>query len=222
MRVFADRLEAGIALGHAVAARRPAPPLIVLGLPRGGVPLAREVARLLEAPLDVLVVRKVGMPMHPEFAIGAVASGGAVVRGPHATRDLFGREIDFEALAARELAEVRRREALFRGDAPPLPVAGHTVILVDDGVATGSTMLAAVRSLRSLDPQRIVVAAPVASTEARELLASAADECVFLSVPPDFHAVSEAYDDFPQIEDAQVQALLREAAAELAKRSGPS
>jgi predicted phosphoribosyltransferase len=214
MRVFADRTEAGIELGHAVAARHPAPPLIVLGLPRGGVPLAREVARILRAPLDVLVVRKVGMPLNPELAIGAVASGGAVVREPHAARGLFGREIDFDALAARELEEVRRRERMFRPDAPPLDVAGRTVVLVDDGLATGSTMMAAVRALRSLGPRSIIVAAPVASAEAFDRLAGAADDCVILSVPGGFYAVSQAYDDFPQVDDDVVRALLREAAAE--------
>lgn len=214
MRVFADRREAGIALGQAVAARRPAPPLIVLGLPRGGVPVAREVARLLQAPLDVLIVRKVGMPMHEELAIGAVASGGIVVREAHGRHDIFGREIDFDALAARELEEVRRRERLFRGHAQPLDVAGKTAVIVDDGIATGSTMLAAVRALRRLAPRSIVVAAPVASREAAIRLTSAADECVILSVPDDFYAVSQAYEDFPQVEDAAVQALLLEAAAE--------
>lgn len=219
MRVFADRTEAGIALGHAIAARHPAPPVIVLGLPRGGVPLAREVARILQAPLDVLVVRKVGMPMHPELAIGAVASGGAVVREAHAGRDILGREIDFEALAARELEEVRRRERLFRPAGAPLAVAGRTVVVVDDGLATGSTMMAGVRALRSLAPRSIIVAAPVASPEARDRLAGAADDCVILSVPGDFYAVSQAYDDFPQVEDAAVQELLRGAAAE--RRADP-
>ncbi len=216
MRVFADRTEAGIALGHAIAARHPAPPLLVLGLPRGGVPLAREVARILSAPLDVLVVRKIGMPLHPELAIGAVASGGVIVREAHGRYDPFGREIDFEALATRELEEVRRRETLFRGSTEPLEVRGKTVILVDDGLATGSTMTAAVRALRSLGPSRIIVAAPVASREAFERLASTADDCVVLRTPTDFYAVSQAYEDFPQVEDAVVQTLLRDAAAERA------
>jgi predicted phosphoribosyltransferase len=217
MRVFADRIEAGIAVGHAIAARHPAPPLLVLGLPRGGVPLAREVARILGAPLDVLIVRKIGMPLHPELAIGAVASGGAIVREAHGRYDPFGREIDFEALATRELEEVRRREKLFRGGAEPLDVRGKTVVLVDDGLATGSTMTAAVRAVRSLGASRIIVAAPVASREAFARLARAADDCVILSTPPDLYAVSQAYEEFPQVDDAVVQAVLRDAAAEQAR-----
>lgn len=219
MRVFANRIEAGILLGRAVAERHPPLPLLVLGLPRGGVPLAREVARILRAPLDVLVVRKVGMPLHPEYAIGAVASGGAVVREPQVGHDPFGREIDFEALAARELEEVRRREAAFRPTAAPLDVAGRTVVLVDDGIATGATMMAAVLALRSLGPKRLIVAAPVASRESFERLSRAADDCVVLSVPLNFYAVSQAYDDFPQVENAVVQSLLCEAAAARAEGS---
>src|SRR5512139_3967040 len=145
-QTYVDRQEAGVELGRAVAKRSLRAPVLVLGLPRGGVPVAYEVAKALHAPLDVMIVRKVGMPGQPELAIGAVASGNVVVHEPHLSHYLAERGIDFDALAGQQRAEVERREQLYRAELPPLDLQGKTAVLVDDGLATGSTMLAAVRA----------------------------------------------------------------------------
>ena len=211
-RVFADRVEAGRALARALGPYAGGTATMVLALPRGGVPVAREISRALGLPLDVLVVRKLGLPMQPELAMGAIASGGAVVLNEDVLRYLGDRMAALEAVKSRELAEVQRRERSYRGDRPPLAVAGCTAILVDDGLATGATMEAAVRALRALDAKRIVVAVPVSSVEARDRIAALADEVVCLEAPAFFSAVGQWYRNFEQTSDEEVRALLAAAA----------
>lgn len=207
-RVFEDRAQAGRALAEALAGWRGAPDTVVLGLPRGGVPVAYEIANALGLPLDVLLVRKLGLPWQPELAMGAIASGGAVVVNDEVVRYLPAGSHDFETVRAREQLELERREREFRGDRPPLDMRKRTGILVDDGLATGATMEAAVRSLRALGAERVVVAVPVASVEARDRIAAVADEVVCLAAPEWFSAVGQWYRDFGQTEDAEVRELL--------------
>jgi putative phosphoribosyl transferase len=207
-RVYANRAEAGRLLGAAVKERLDAQPAIVLALPRGGVPVAVPVAAALGAPLDVLVVRKVGVPSQPELAMGAVAAGGVTIRNDEVLAMLPGAARDFEAVAAEERAEVGRRERAYRGQRPPLALAGLTAVLVDDGIATGATLRAAVGAARRLGAARVVVAVPVASREALATLEEEADEVVCLQVPQFFLAVGGCYADFPQLTDAEVRALL--------------
>jgi predicted phosphoribosyltransferase len=207
-RVFADRAAAGVELARALQQRKLPEPLLVLALPRGGVPVAHEIALALEAPLDVMLVRKVGLPEQPELAIGAIASGDIVVRD-HTIERLFPDIAStFDRVAAAERRELLRREAVFRAGLAPLALASQTVILVDDGLATGSTMLAAVRAARAGKARRVVVAAPVASPQAAQLLAVEADELVILQIPPMLFAIGEWYERFEQLEDAEVRRLL--------------
>ena len=208
--IYANRAAAGSALAEAVVAHKWPHPVVVLGLPRGGVPVAYEVAKALAAPLDVMIVRKIGMPGQPEFAIGAVASGNITVRD---RGGLAGTDAEFDRLAARERAELKRREQAYRPGAPPLVLGGKTVILVDDGIATGATMLAAVRATRRAGAAQVVVAAPVASTEAANTLAKEADEVICLQQPAFFMSISEWYEEFEQLEDAEVCAVLEAARA---------
>ena len=206
--MYADRQEAGVELARAVAKRTLREPVVVLGLARGGVPVAQKVAETLHAPLDVMIVRKVGMPGQPELAIGAVASGDIVVRERHTSSYLAERGINFEQLAERERTEVDRRERSYRAGLPPLDLKGKTAILVDDGLATGSTMLAALRAARKAGAASVVVAAPVASREAHALVRPEADEVVILQTPQFLHAIGEWYTRFGQVEDAEVRSLL--------------
>jgi predicted phosphoribosyltransferase len=210
-RVFEDRKEAGRELADALARWRGASDTVVLGLPRGGVPVAYEIASALNLPLDVLLVRKLGLPWQPELAMGAIASGGAVVLNDEVVRYLPPGSDALESVRAREQHELERRERAFRGDRPPLDMHGRTGILVDDGLATGATMEAAVRALRMLGAKRVVVAVPVASVEARERIAELADEVICLSAPAWFSAVGQWYRDFGQTEDAEVSELLERA-----------
>ena len=205
---FLDRRDAGRHLASALRAFAHRSDVLVLALPRGGVPVAREVADALEAPLDVLVVRKLGMPGHAELAMGAVASGDIRVFN----RDVITRfgisQAAIDRVTAAERTEVARREQLYRGDAPPLDVTDRTVLLVDDGLATGATMSAAVAALRELHPARVIVAVPVAARDAMHLLRQTADDCVSVLVPEALYGVGFWYDDFAQTSDAEVRGLL--------------
>ncbi|MCJ7452734.1 MAG: hypothetical protein MUO39_09720, partial [Steroidobacteraceae bacterium] len=207
-RIFQDRVDAGRALARALISFNGASDAIVLGLPRGGVPVASEVANALRLPLDVLVVRKLGLPWQPELAMGAIASGGAIVMNEDVLEHAAGRRDLVEQVKRRELAELERREREFRGTRPPIAVTGRTAIVVDDGLATGATMEAAVRALRSLGAARVVVAVPVASAEARQRIATLADEIVCLETPRYFSAVGQWYSDFEQTSDSEVSRLL--------------
>ena len=201
-------MDAGRALARALTVFGGAADAIVLGLPRGGVPVASEIARSLGLPLDVLVVRKLGLPWQPELAMGAIASGGAMVLNKDVLRhSAFGEEA-LEQVKRRELVELERRERAFRGTSPPLDVSGRTAIVVDDGLATGATMEAAVRALRIQGAARVVVAVPVASVEARERVAALADEVFCLETPRYFSAVGQWYRDFDQTSDREVSELL--------------
>lgn len=207
-RVFADRSTAGAALARKLLKHNFQPPVLVLGLPRGGVPVAYEVARLMECPLDVMLVRKIGMPGQPELAIGAIASGNIAVHEPRMAAEIPDFNRMFERLAQEQRHELQRRERLYRAGRPPLELDGKTVILVDDGLATGSTMLAAVRAARQAGAATIVVAAPVASAEAAELLAAEAEHVVILEVPRQMFAIGSWYEDFEQVDDGVVCELL--------------
>lgn len=208
---FRDRAEAGARLAGLLAGMAGRPGILVLGLPRGGVPVAFEAARALRAPLDVFVVRKLGLPGFEELAMGAIASGGVRVLNPAVVEGRGIKPGTIEAVAERELAELRRREAAYRGGLPPLEVRGREVILVDDGIATGSSMRAGVQALRQAGAARIVAAAPVAARSTAEQMRSEVDELAAVLLPEDLGAVGAWYDDFSQTSDAEVQALLRKA-----------
>ena len=208
-RVFADRAAAGAALARELQQHQLPPPVLILALPRGGVPVAHEIARALDTPLDVMLVRKVGMPGQPELAIGAVASGDIVVREAGLERDFPGITAAFERIATQERRELQRREQVYRAGLAPLLLEGKSVVLVDDGLATGSTMLAAVRAARAGRAARIIVAVPVGSPQAAELLAPEADQLVILQTPAVLFAIGEWYERFEQLEDEEVCRLLR-------------
>jgi predicted phosphoribosyltransferase len=209
MNRFRDRTSAGIALGARLAeTENGSSDVIVLGLPRGGVPVAVPVAECLDAPVDVLVVRKLGVPGQEEFAMGAIASGGARMLNIDLIDRLGIADAEVERVVERETAELGRREAVYRAGAPPLDLKGKRVIVVDDGIATGASMGVAVEALRGLDPASIVVAAPVASEESVRDLERIADRVVVSIVPRRFLAVGYWYDDFGQTTDDEVVALL--------------
>jgi predicted phosphoribosyltransferase len=210
---FRDRYAAGRELAARLAGYANRSDVLVLGLPRGGVPVAFEVARALAAPLDVFLVRKLGVPGREELAMGAVASGGVRVLNQDAVRALHIPADVIAAVAAREEAELARRAQLYRGDWPPPDVRGRTVILVDDGLATGATMYAAATALRQQQAARIVAAAPVAAHEACTELRDVADEVVCVAMPEPFHAVGLWYEDFAQTSDQEVRELLLRARA---------
>ena len=217
--VFRDRTDAGRALARALSAYANRPDVVVLALPRGGVPVGFEVARALDAPLDVFLVRKLGVPGQEELAMGAIASGHVGVLNDNVVRMLnIPREV-IDAVAAREQRELDRREREYRDGRPPVRVAGRTVILVDDGLATGSSMRAAVQALRQQVPKEIVVAVPVAAAETCEALRREVDDVVCAWTPEPFDAVGLWYDDFSQTSDAQVRELLERGNAHPAGRS---
>lgn len=206
-RRYRDRRDAGERLAAALQGRI-GPEPVVLGLPRGGVPVAAEVARALGVPLDVLVVRKLGLPHHPELAMGAIASGGARVLNPQVIAFSDVTPEMLRRVEEREREELARREELFRGDRPPLRVTDREVVLVDDGLATGATMEAAVAALRSRDPARVVVAVPVGSADAVDRLRREAELVVCPLVPEDFSAVGQWYEQFGQTGEDEVRRLL--------------
>jgi putative phosphoribosyl transferase len=205
---FEDRVEAGQILASQLRAYADRADVVVLALPRGGVPVAFKVAQALRAPLDVMIVRKLGVPGHEELALGAIASGGVRVLHRQLVEELALSPTTIEMIAGREQVELQRREKIYRGSRLAVEVAGQTVILVDDGIATGSTMRAAVLALRQQKPARIVVAVPVAPPSVCEELQSAVDELVCLARPVGFFAVGQWYRDFSQTTDEDVRELL--------------
>ena len=210
---FRDRREAGQVLADRLTAYAGRPDVLVLALPRGGVPVAYEVARALGAPLDVFLVRKLGVPGQEELAMGAVATGGVRVLNEQVVGALGIPPSVIEAVAAWQQQELVRRERLYRGDRPPPDVRGRTVILVDDGLATGSTMRAALAALRRQQPARLVVAVPTAAPETCDELRAEADDVVCATTPEPFDSVGLWYEDFSQTSDAEVRELLERAAA---------
>lgn len=206
---FRDRIEAGRLLGRELAKRLGKQvDVIVLALPRGGVPVGFEVAKALGAALDVFIVRKLGVPGHEELAMGAIASGGVRVMNDDVLAYTRISRQAVDVVVAREERELKRRQTAYRGNRPPLDVHGRTVVIVDDGLATGSTMRAAVAALRAMGPRQIVVAVPVGAPEACEAIRRDADDLVCLQSPEPFEAVGQWYDDFTQTSDAEVHALL--------------
>jgi predicted phosphoribosyltransferase len=210
--LFRDRLDAGRQLAERLTGHADRPDVLVLALPRGGVPVAFEVARALHAPLDVFLVRKLGLPGHEELAMGAIASGGVRVLNEDLVRTLRIPQEEIDAVAAQEQRELERREREYRGDRPPPDVRDKVVILVDDGLATGSTMRAAVAALRRQHPRRIIVAVPVGAAETCEDFGADADEVICARTPEPFYAVGLWYGDFAQTSDAEVHDLLELAA----------
>jgi predicted phosphoribosyltransferase len=206
--LFRDRREAGRLLAEKLAPYANRPDVLVLALPRGGVPVAYEVARALGAPLDVFVVRKLGVPGYEELAMGAVATGGVRVLNDQIVDRLGIPDHLIDAVAAREQQELSRRELLYRGGRPPPNIRGRTVILVDDGLATGATMHAAIQALRQQQPARIVVAVPTASPETCEEMRAEVDDVICAITPEPFHAVGLWYQDFSQTTDEEVRDLL--------------
>jgi putative phosphoribosyl transferase len=209
--VYRDRSEAGRQLAAALTKYADQPNVLVLALPRGGVPVGYEVSRALHAPLDLLLVRKLGFPGNEELAMGAVAQGGEPVFNQDVITMVDLPQGVIDAVLARERQELARRERVYRDDAPPPPIADHTVILVDDGLATGATMRAAVRAARAQHAGRVVVAVPVSAETTCGELSDEVDEMVCLDTPEPFYAVGMWYQDFPQLTDEDVRNLLRRA-----------
>jgi len=219
-RRFRDRAAAGQMLARALHRYADCDNVLVLALPRGGVPVAFEVAKALHVPMDVLIVRKLGVPSQPELAMGAVASGRVLVINPHVVDGLGISDATIREAAEAEHEEVRRRERLFRGDRPAPDIAGRVVIVVDDGLATGSTMRAAVAALHQWEPALIVVAVPTAPAQTIRMLVQVADRVICLTTPEPFDAISQSYDDFAQVEDDEVRRLLAEGERLVPARSG--
>jgi len=210
---FGDRREAGRRLGERLTAFRAASP-VILGLPRGGIPVAAEVARALDAPLDVLVVRKLGVPWHPELGFGAIGEGDVAVLDPEVVSMAGIGPAEMEDVIRSERAELARRVDLYRGDRPPIPVQGRTVIVVDDGIATGGTVRAAIDVVRRRGAGHIVLAVPVAPPSTVQALRPLADEIVVLRSEEPFLAVGQFYEAFEQVTDEEVTRLLSQPAGE--------
>jgi putative phosphoribosyl transferase len=218
-RTFANRRSAGVALAGLLGRLQLTEIPEVVALPRGGVPVAFEVARALRVPLRVMVVRKIGMPGQPELAIGAIGPGGVIVREPGVEGRLRLAGISFDELIRAETREVERRERAYRAGKPQAHLAGRAVLIVDDGLATGATMLAAVRAARKAGATKVIAMAPVASGESAAIVGAEADQTLFLKIPAYLASVGEWYDEFPQVTDEEVRELLEEAAG-LAAASG--
>jgi predicted phosphoribosyltransferase len=221
--VYRDRRAAGRELARLLQQYAGDPDVLVLALPRGGLPVASEIAQHLGVPLDVLVVRKLGLPWQPEVAAGAIGPSGVIVRNPQVTPHVRNLDAVLAQVAASELIEMQRRELIYRRGCGPLEVRDRIVILVDDGIATGSTMEAAVLALRTMKPRSVVVAVPVAPPEAVEALERNADHVVCAHQPQSFAAVGQWYEEFPQLTDADVLEILashRGQSAVAAKRAG--
>jgi predicted phosphoribosyltransferase len=219
MERYRDRREAGVFLARALSRYAGRSDVTVLGLPRGGVPVAYEVATALDAPLDVLVVRKIGVPGHEELAMGALASGGIQVMDPRMAEQLGASGCKVRELIELERAELARRERAFRGDRPYPELTGRTVLLVDDGLATGSSMYAAIAAVGTRSPAHVVVAVPVGSPEVCRAFRTHADDVVCLATPDPMYSVGLWYEDFSQTPDAEVRALLDRAAERRAARA---
>lgn len=209
---FRDRREAGRALAEKLRKYADRPDVVVLALPRGGVPVGQEVAQALHAPLDVFVVRKLGLPGHEELAMGAIASGGVRVLNDEVVRTLDIPDEVIDRIAAEEEQELRRRERVYRDGRPPIDPRDKIVLLVDDGLATGSTMRAAVAAVSRQSPGRIVVAVPVGARDTCAALREEADEVVCAHMPEPFYAVGAWYEDFAQTTDEEVREMLKQAA----------
>ncbi len=203
--MFQDRKQAGRLLAAQLGEFRGETDLLVIGLPRGGIPVAREVAEALDAELDVCLVRKLGVPWQPELALGAVAEGGVRILDTALIQESGIREAKVESMIKEQEAEIERRSKLFRGSRPPASISGRFVILVDDGLATGSTMLAAIRALRAAGAKQIVVAVPVGPKSTCAAIRKEADRLVCTETPEPFYSVGSWYEDFTQVEDLQVQ-----------------
>ncbi|WP_066384231.1 MULTISPECIES: phosphoribosyltransferase [unclassified Anabaena] len=209
--LFQNRTTAGQTLASNLGEYVNQPDVIVLALPRGGVPVAFEVAQALNAPLDVLVVRKLGVPNQEELAMGAIASGGVRIINQQIVNELNFSEEVIARVAAQEQRELERREAMYRGDEPFPELQGRTVILVDDGLATGATMWAAVLAVRQKQPKEIVIAVPVAASETCQQLENKVEKIVCAATPSPFYSVGMWYEEFPQTTDEQVRELLKKA-----------
>jgi len=212
--LFRDRIEAGQKLAKKLGTYANRPDVVVLGLPRGGVPIAFEIARVLNAPLDVFLVRKLGVPGHEELAMGAIASGGVRILNEDVVQPLRLSEEVINKVAAQEQQELERREQAYRGNLPPLDVRDRTVILVDDGLATGATMHAAAVALRQQQPQQIIAAVPVAAPETCDQFKVEVDEIICAETPRPFYAVDLWYEQFSQTTDEEVRHLLKRYARE--------
>ncbi len=206
---FKDRVHAGRYLAEKLAQYAGVSDTVVLGLPRGGVVVAHEIADRLGLPLDIFLVRKLGVPGYEELAMGAIASGGVRVMNEEVLGQIRISEYEIEAVSRREELELKRREAAYRGDRPKLDVTGLTLILVDDGLATGSTMRAAVKALRRQKPGRIIIAVPTASPDVCDEFRAEVDEIICGITPTPFHAVGAWYEDFSQTTDEEVEQLLK-------------
>lgn len=208
MKIFKDRIEAGDLLAEQLLKYKDKRGVVVLALPRGGVPIGFQVAKALNVPLDIFLVRKLGVPFQEELAMGAIASGGVVVFNDDILRMINISSDVIEEVKRQELAVLNHREKLYRGDRPIPDIKDKTIILIDDGIATGATIRAAIQALKKLQSKKIVVATPVAPLDTCELLRGEVDEVVCLEMPYPFYAIGNWYQDFSQTSDEEVQELL--------------